>query len=157
MSILNKLTADVVSKNRKIEMAKYVQKWSKIGLLEGIKNDHLKSEMAQLLQNEAKLLKEMTSMGHGDVEGFAAVAFPLVRRIFGTLIANELVSVQSMGLPSGLIFFLDFVYTNDRFNRQAGASIFGGLQRGTNTPAVGADLLNGISLSGTDGRDPGGL
>jgi hypothetical protein len=47
-------------------------------------------------------------MAGGDVEGFAAVAFPLVRRVFGGLIANDLVSVQPMSLPSGLIFFLDF-------------------------------------------------
>ena len=44
----------------------------------------------------------------GDVEGFAAVAFPIVRRVFAGLIANDLVSVQPMSLPSGLIFFLDF-------------------------------------------------
>ena len=51
-------------------------------------------------------------MGGGDVEGFAAVAFPIVRRVFGGLVANNLVSVQPMSLPSGLIFFLDFTYTN---------------------------------------------
>jgi hypothetical protein len=48
----------------------------------------------------------------GDVEGFAAVAFPIVRRVFGSLIANDLVSVQPMSLPSGLIFFLDFQAAN---------------------------------------------
>ena len=47
-------------------------------------------------------------MAAGDVEGFAAVAFPIVRRVFAGLIANDLVSVQPMSLPSGLIFFLDF-------------------------------------------------
>jgi hypothetical protein len=47
-------------------------------------------------------------MAAGDVQGFAAVAFPIVRRVFAGLIANDLVSVQPMSLPSGLIFFLDF-------------------------------------------------
>ena len=50
-------------------------------------------------------------MAGGDVEGFAAVAFPIVRRVFAGLIANDLVSVQPMSLPSGLIFFLDFVFS----------------------------------------------
>ena len=60
-------------------------------------------------ENQAKeLLREASSMGAGDVEGFAAVAFPIVRRVFAGLIANDLVSVQPMSLPSGLIFFLDF-------------------------------------------------
>ena len=64
--------------------------------------------MARLLENQAKeLLREASSMAAGDVEGFAAVAFPLVRRVFGSLIANDLVSVQPMSLPSGLIVFLD--------------------------------------------------
>jgi hypothetical protein len=65
--------------------------------------------MSVLLENQAKeLLREASAMANGDVEGFAAVAFPIVRRVFGGLIANELVSVQPMSLPSGLIFFLDF-------------------------------------------------
>ena len=65
--------------------------------------------MARLLENQAKeLLREASSMAGSDVEGFAAVAFPIVRRVFAGLIANDLVSVQPMSLPSGLIFFLDF-------------------------------------------------
>ena len=39
-----------------------------------------------------------------------AVAFPIVRRVFGNLLAQDLVSVQPMSLPSGLIFFLDFLF-----------------------------------------------
>jgi hypothetical protein len=53
-------------------------------------------------------------MAGGDVEGFASVAFPIVRRVFGSLIANDLVSVQPMSLPSGLIFFLDFTYGENK-------------------------------------------
>ena len=71
--------------------------------------------MAVLLENQAKeLLREASSMSAGDVEGFASVAFPIVRRVFGGLIANDLVSVQPMSLPSGLIFFLDFVHSDSR-------------------------------------------
>ena len=67
--------------------------------------------MSRLLENQAKeLLREASSMSAGDVEGFAAVAFPIVRRVFGGLIANDLVSVQPMSLPSGLLFFLDFSF-----------------------------------------------
>ena len=63
----------------------------------------------------------------GDVEGFAAVAFPIVRRVFGGLIANELVSVQPMSLPSGLIFFLDFTFADTKLSvRVANDSLYGG-------------------------------
>ena len=61
--------------------------------------------MAVLLENQAKeLLRESNTMAGGDVEGFAAVAFPIVRRVFGGLLAQKLVSVQPMSLPSGLVF-----------------------------------------------------
>ena len=58
-----------------------------------------KNSMAMLLENQTKeLLREANTMAGGSVEGFAAVAFPIVRRVFGSLVANELVSVQSMSL-----------------------------------------------------------
>jgi hypothetical protein len=41
---------------------------------------------------------------------FSRVTFPIVRRVFASTIANELVSVQPMSLPAGLIFFTDFKY-----------------------------------------------
>ena len=83
--------------------------------------------MARLLENQAKeLLREASSMAGGDVEGFAAVAFPIVRRVFGGLIANDLVSVQPMSLPSGLIFFLDFTFTDTKLGSELGESLYGG-------------------------------
>lgn len=39
--------------------------------------------------------------------GFAA---PLVRRVVNPLIAKQLVSIQPMSLPSGLIFYMDYKY-----------------------------------------------
>ena len=109
MSVLEKLTEGIVNRDLAKEGAALLEKWDKTGLLEGIGNDTEKGGMARLLENQAKeLLREASTMASGDVEGFASVAFPLVRRVFGSLIANDLVSVQPMSLPSGLIFFLDF-------------------------------------------------
>ena len=113
MSVFNKLTEGIVNRDMKKEGAALLSKWEKTGLLEGLDDDNAKKNgMARLLENQAKeLLREAAStMAGGDVEGFAAVAFPIVRRVFGGLIANDLVSVQPMSLPSGLIFFLDFTY-----------------------------------------------
>ena len=113
--IVERLTEGIVSRDLQKEGAALLNKWTRTGLLEGIDSDVTKNSMARLLENQAKeLLRESTTMAGGDVEGFAAVAFPLVRRVFGQLIANEIVSVQPMSLPSGLIFFLDFSYGNKR-------------------------------------------
>ena len=108
MSVIKKLTEGIVKRDLEKEGGALLSKWSETGLLEGIGDDRAKASMARLLENQAQeLLREANTMSGGDVEGFAAVAFPIVRRVFGSLIANELVSVQPMSLPSGLIFFLD--------------------------------------------------
>ena len=112
MSVLEKLTEGIVDRSLQREGAALMEKWEATGLLEGLDNDQEKNGMARLLENQAaQLLKEASSMAAGDVEGFASVAFPIVRRVFGGLLANDLVSVQPMSLPSGLIFFLDFLYS----------------------------------------------
>ena len=76
--------------------------------------------MATLLENQAgQVLREQNTLGgggltpaasSGDIRGFTNIAFPIVRRVFGGLVANELVSIQPMSLPSGLLFYLDYTY-----------------------------------------------
>ena len=112
MSVIETLTEGIRSRSLAREGEALLAKWEQTGLLEGL-NDVNRSNMARLLENQAaQLLKETTTMQAGDVEGFASVAFPIVRRVFGGLLAQNLVSVQPMSLPSGLIFFMDFVYRN---------------------------------------------
>ena len=152
MSILNKLTEGIVSRDLQQEGAALLNKWEKTGLLEGIDNNSSKNTMAVLLENQAKeLLREASTMAGGDVEGFAAVAFPIVRRVFGSLIANDLVSVQPMSLPSGLIFFLDFTTSTDGaglprlgypHSGSSEESLYGGSQ-------VASALTGGVTLTGS--------
>ena len=142
MSILNKLTEGIVDRDLSKEGAALLTKWERTGLLEGIDSDRKRNTMARLLENQAKeLLREASSMAGGDVEGFAAVAFPIVRRVFGGLIANDLVSVQPMSLPSGLIFFLDFTFTNSKLGSTLGDSLYGG-------DVVGQQITGGVDISG---------
>ena len=145
MSILEKLTEGIVDRNLSAEGAAVRTKWEASGLLEGL-TDRNKDSMATLLENQAKeLLREASSMAGGDVEGFAAVAFPIVRRVFGGLIANELVSVQPMSLPSGLIFFLDFTKTDDKLGPKGdtGNSIYGGGK-------TAKGIADGVGLTGAN-------
>ena len=144
MSVLQKLTEGIVNRDLAKEGDALLSKWEKTGLLEGLTGDAQRQGMARLLENQAKqLLKEASSMAGGDVEGFASVAFPLVRRVFGGLLANDLVSVQPMSLPSGLIFFLDFTTANTRFGSDADDSIYGG-------GVVGQALTGGVDLGEED-------
>jgi hypothetical protein len=147
MSVIKKLTEGIVKRDLEKEGGALLSKWSDTGLLEGIGDDRTKSSMARLLENQAQeLLREANTMSGGEVEGFAAVAFPIVRRVFGSLIANELVSVQPMSLPSGLIFFLDFKFDRTRSGAVSGSSLFGG-------GVVGSEITGGVNLSGLNAEN----
>ena len=80
------------------------QKWNSLGFLEGLKG-HVKENIAQLYENEASyLLNEATSAA--DSSGsFETVVFPIVRRVFSKLLANDIVSVQAMNMPIGKLFY----------------------------------------------------
>ena len=149
MSIIQSLTEGMVNRNMQREGAALLNKWSQTGLLEGLANDEQRSGMARLLENQAReLLRESNTMAGGDVEGFAAVAFPIVRRVFAGLIANDLVSVQPMSLPSGLIFFLDFKFGTElggkegaaRLGQNSDDSIYG-------QGIVGSQVTGGVQLN----------
>ena len=151
-SIIERLTEGVVNRDMRAEGHALLSKWEKTGLLEGLDGDSKRNSMARLLENQAKeLLRESSAMVAGDVEGFAAVAFPIVRRVFAGLIANDLVSVQPMSLPSGLIFFLDFTISSD------GAGIprlgYGNPDGGTEeslygSNRVGKQIVSGANIGG---------
>jgi hypothetical protein len=156
MSVLDKLTEGIQKRSLKREGAALLEKWERTGLLEGLQNDQTKNAMARLLENQAaQLLKESTSgMESGNVEGFASVAFPIVRRVFGGLIANDLVSVQPMSLPSGLIFFLDFQFGSGTDGHTVVGASRGGSEKGDSLyggNVVGSALTGGVDLS-TDER-----
>ena len=129
---LKSLTEGITGVDRQKESVRLVEKWDRTGLLKGLgdsKTNPLKSNMARLLENQAgQLLRESSSVA--DIQGFQNVAFPIVRRVFAGLIANELVSVQPMSLPSGLLFYLDYRYDTVKAGDKAkdfaaGGSLFG--------------------------------
>ena len=148
MSIIERLTEGMVQRDLAKEGSALLSKWEKTGLLEGMTSERTKHTMARLLENQAKeLLRESNTMAGGDVEGFAAVAFPIVRRVFAGLIANDLVSVQPMSLPSGLIFFLDFKVSDTngapRLGYGTNDSLYGG-------GVLGQQITGGVSLTGVN-------
>ena len=114
------------------DAARLAGKWEKSGLLEGISQDGDKGNMAILLENQAKqLVVEASQTGTGGTftagtgEQYAAVALPLVRKVFGQIAAKEFVSVQPMSLPAGLVFYLDFQYGSTKKPFVTGESMYG--------------------------------
>ena len=115
------------------QAGKLANKWDRSGLLEGIESSTEKNNMSILLENQAKQLvneastqSTTTSITNGsNSEAWAGVALPLVRRVFGEIVAKDLVSVQPMNLPAGLIFYLDFRYGTERVGQASGESLYG--------------------------------
>ena len=114
------------------QSAKLAGKWRRSGLLEGIESSTERNNMSMLLENQAKqLVNEQNTTGTGatfnagNSEAWAGVALPLVRRVFGEIVAKDLVSVQPMNLPAGLIFYLDFRYGDAQGGKKDGESLYG--------------------------------
>ena len=92
-----------LNEQRKIRQ-QITERWDKLGMTEGLKG-LVKENIATLYENEAKqLLSEATDANNSG--SFETVVFPIIRRVFSKLLANDIVSVQAMNLPVGRLFFM---------------------------------------------------
>ena len=164
MSQLNSLLESSAKgwKNMQSDAARLASKWERTGLLEGLGNEVHKNNMSMILENQAKQLVVETnatnqggaSFTAGQGAQWAGVALPLVRKVFGQIASKEFVSVQPMNLPSGLVFFLDFQYGQDKELNQGGpgnvystpASMYGNTD-----PGAGVDPSDGLYGAGRFG------
>jgi len=97
------LVGNIGLKHLKVIKEDTINKWDKLGFLDGLKG-RIKENMAQLYENQAShLINEAAAT---DSSGsFETVVFPIVRRVFSKLLANDIVSVQAMNLPIGKLFY----------------------------------------------------
>ena len=80
------------------------KRWDDLGFVEGLEGN-IKENIATLYENEAKyLINEATASDNSG--SFETVVFPIIRRVFSKLLANDIVSVQAMNLPVGKLFFI---------------------------------------------------
>jgi len=145
---LEQLAEGIRGRDVGAENSRLVEKWSRTGLLRGLEGTG-RENMARLLENQtANLLRESNALssgggslssGNGDIRGFSNIAFPIVRRVFGGLVANELVSIQPMSLPSGLLFYLDYTYGSN-VGGNAGVDLASGATQSTYT--AGQSIYN---------------
>jgi hypothetical protein len=97
------MVGNIGNKHFKIVKEDTVKKWDDLGFLEGL-DGYNKENIAQLYENQATYLINEAAVS--DSSGsFETVVFPIIRRVFSKLLANDLVSVQAMNLPIGKLFF----------------------------------------------------
>lgn len=114
------------------------QKWDSLGFLAGLKG-HVKENIAQLYENQASTLlnEAVTATNSGS---FETVVFPIVRRVFSKLLANDIVSVQAMNMPIGKLFYFVPQTSNrvDQYGNSANPYAFSG-STGDQLPGAGTD------------------
>lgn len=117
-----------------------LKRWEGIGFLDNVEGQ-LKENLAVLYENQAKaILNEAT--GADNSGSFETVVFPIIRRVFGKLLANDIVSVQAINLPVGKLFFI-LPVTSER--TWEGLSPEGELQdgaTGSHTGLMGYDRID---------------
>ena len=143
-TFLNEMTQEYSPVDIQARQAQLRQKWEKTNLLKNL-NEGTANVVAQLLENQAieaknTLMRESTQTGA--IAGYNKIAFPLVRRVFGQLLATELVSVQPMNLPAGLLFYLDFQYDRNKSGGTEGGSVYGDRSAVTNQQLEGQGVQN---------------
>jgi hypothetical protein len=100
------------------------ERWNRLGLVEGLEGN-VKETVATLYENQAKhLLREATASDNSG--SFETVVFPLIRRVFSKLLANDIVSVQAMNLPIGKLFYIKPVTSEREWNFQTEGEIKAG-------------------------------
>jgi hypothetical protein len=120
-------------------------KWEQFGLLDGLEGT-TRENIAQLYENQASyMLNESTT---SDSSGaFETVAFPVIRRIFSKLLANEIISVQALNLPIGRVYYYN-PKISKRVNGNAHTSQDGGYSNAAGLFSVDA---NGRRIAQTAG------
>ena len=83
------------------------ERWENLGFTKGL-NGYLKENITDKIENQTnQTLKSLNEATDSTNSGsFETVVFPLVRRVFSRLLANDIVSVQAMNMPIGKLFFI---------------------------------------------------
>lgn len=132
-----------------------IRKWK--ALLSGLPTESRQQRYtlgvtALMLENESRHLKSLTEETRQmNVGSFTKFIFPVLRRVFPNLIANEIVSVQPMTAPVGAIFYLDYIYGSSK-----GATTAGGIFPRDFDKDYSSENVNGEILTTGNGTDFGG-
>lgn len=127
-------------------------KWG--NFLEGVESPYTRRVMAMLFENQfddmrGKLLREDTLATNAGQ--YTKYIFPVLRRVFPNLIANEIVSVQPMTAPVGAVFFFEYKHGKSKGATAAGSNLIQNFDR-----EFSSEQVTGEQLAVPDGAAFGG-
>jgi hypothetical protein len=109
----------------------------KTALLEGLPAGSKRDAIATLMDNQRKALNETAAagaVGVGDIATYQKMVMPMIRRIIPGTFGGELVGLQPMTAPTGLVFSL-------RFGFGENATAVGGAAGGLNDITAGDEAF----------------
>lgn len=131
-----------------------VERWQK-WIPAKVQNPYQKWVLAQLYENqlrELKQFKEKHVIGEDtttvNTAPFIKYTFPLLRRVWPSLIAPEIVSVQPMSAPVGAVFYFELKYAQNKGSVQAGQKLVKDFNRNYSSELVDGENLGAASVSG---------
>lgn len=102
-----------------------VEGWKGTGYLYGLKGKDA-ANMAVLMENQKRqILKENTTTA--DMAIFDTIAIPMIRRQNALMISPNLISVQPLSYPHGLVFYLDYKVSTTKKPLQSNYLTAGGV------------------------------
>lgn len=127
-------------------------KWGQF--LDGVDDHYTRRVMALLFENQ---LDDMRRQLHEDTLSvnagqYTKYIFPVLRRVFPNLIANEIVSVQPMTAPVGAVFFFEYVHGRSKGQTVAGTNLIQNFDRDYSSEKVSNEQI-GVP----DGTNYGGV
>lgn len=96
-----------------------------VNFLEGIEDKWKRHVCAILLENQRRFYANMDETTRlTKVGSFEKFVFPIIRAMVNNLVAADLVSVQPLDSPAGLIFYFDVLYGSTKGNITKGDKMF---------------------------------
>lgn len=102
----------IIEHNEKASRQTLVEAWKGTGYLHGLKGKD-SANMAVLMENQKRrILQENNTTA--DMAIFDTIAIPMIRRQNALMVTPNLISVQPLSYPHGLVFYLDYKVSNTK-------------------------------------------
>lgn len=130
---------------------KLKRKWGRY--LENIKNPHTQAVTAILYESQFNELRRVQTEDTLAVNAgaYTKYVFPVLRRVFPNLIANEIVSVQPMTAPFGAVFYFEYKHARSKGRVAAGSNMIQNFDK-----YYSSEFIDREHLATPDGTNFGG-
>lgn len=111
--------------------------------LGGVQDPYTRKVMAILFENELRDMQRQLSEDTlaANAGSYTKYIFPVLRRVFPNLIANEIVSVQPMTAPVGAVFYFEYKHGKAKGATSAGSNLVQNFDRDYTSEKVTDETL----------------